>query len=256
MMDNNLKILVSFRNAEKYLEKSIQSVLSQTYQNFEILLVNDASTDNSHELCEKYYKMYPEKIRYTKNESRKWAVFNHQREILNNCEPEDIVVQLDGDDWFIDQYVLEYINEFYNREKCLYMYGQYMRLESGLKGVARPYPSEFDFENKRNLPQYVSHVRTFKAKLFYELKRQDPELKSVKYDDGTWFRMGYDCAQLYSLMEIAGYDKVKYNDKILYVYNDLNPECDFKVDLSEQEEVHRICVSRPPFNYKDFDNEN
>ena len=251
-MENNFKILVSFRNAGEYLRKSLDSVFSQTHKNFKVLLVNDASTDNSHELCEKYYKMYPEKIRYTKNESRKWAVFNHQREILNNCEPEDIVVQLDGDDWFIDQYVLEYINEFYNREKCLYMYGQYMRLESGLKGVARPYESEHHFMNMRHIPQHVSHIRTFKAKLFFEIKNQDPELTCMKYDDGSWYDMAYDSAQMYPMMEIAGYDKVKYNDKILYVYNDLNPECEFKVDVKKQDDVYHHCRAKKQFQKVNF----
>ena len=67
LMNNNFKILVTFRNAEKYIGKSLDSTLSQTYQNFKILLVNDASLDNSHEICQRYVDKYPEKIIYKRN---------------------------------------------------------------------------------------------------------------------------------------------------------------------------------------------
>jgi len=48
-------IIVNFNNA-KYLEKCIQSLLNQSYQNLEIIIVDDKSTDNSHEIIKKYKK--------------------------------------------------------------------------------------------------------------------------------------------------------------------------------------------------------
>ena len=74
-MNNNFKILVTFRNAEKYIGKSLDSTLCQTYQNFKILLVNDASSDNSHEICQRYVDKYPEKIIYKRNQDRLNATF-------------------------------------------------------------------------------------------------------------------------------------------------------------------------------------
>ena len=47
-------IIVPIYNIDKYIEKSIQSVLEQNYDNFELILVNDGSKDNSKEICEKY----------------------------------------------------------------------------------------------------------------------------------------------------------------------------------------------------------
>ena len=49
-----ISIIVPVYNARKYLGEAIESVLKQTYANFELLLINDRSTDNSKEICEKY----------------------------------------------------------------------------------------------------------------------------------------------------------------------------------------------------------
>lgn len=55
-MDNRGKIsvIVPVYNAEKYLSKCIESILAQTYQNIEIILVNDGSKDNSLQVCNDY----------------------------------------------------------------------------------------------------------------------------------------------------------------------------------------------------------
>lgn len=53
-MDKLISIIVPIYNAEKHLNKCLQSILMQTYKNFELLLINDGSTDDSKELCEDY----------------------------------------------------------------------------------------------------------------------------------------------------------------------------------------------------------
>ena len=49
-MTNLVSIIISCYNAENYIKETINSVLAQTYQNFEILLINDGSTDQSSEV--------------------------------------------------------------------------------------------------------------------------------------------------------------------------------------------------------------
>ena len=49
-----LSIVVPVYNAEKFLQECIESVLHQSYHNFELLLVDDGSTDNSLSICRKY----------------------------------------------------------------------------------------------------------------------------------------------------------------------------------------------------------
>lgn len=49
-----ISIIMPIYNSEKYLENAIKSVLSQTYEDFELILVNDGSKDGSWDICQKY----------------------------------------------------------------------------------------------------------------------------------------------------------------------------------------------------------
>ena len=49
-------IIVPVYNVENYLEQCIDSILCQTYTNFEIIMVNDGSTDSSLKICSSYEK--------------------------------------------------------------------------------------------------------------------------------------------------------------------------------------------------------
>ena len=53
---SKVSVIMPVYNAEKYLSKAIESVLKQTYPDFELLLINDRSTDNSKQICAEYAK--------------------------------------------------------------------------------------------------------------------------------------------------------------------------------------------------------
>ena len=55
-MENNLRfsIVVPIYNVEKYLPKCIDSILNQTFKNFELILVNDGSPDRCGAICDRY----------------------------------------------------------------------------------------------------------------------------------------------------------------------------------------------------------
>ena len=57
-MDPFFSIIIPVYNAEKYLNESINSVLGQTFKNFEIILVNDGSQDKSADICNKYAREF------------------------------------------------------------------------------------------------------------------------------------------------------------------------------------------------------
>lgn len=53
-MTPKISVILPIYNVEEYLPQCLDSVINQTYQNLEIILVNDGSTDSCGEICEKY----------------------------------------------------------------------------------------------------------------------------------------------------------------------------------------------------------
>ena len=64
-----ISIIVPIYNKEKYLKRTLDSILNQTYKNLEIILINDASTDNSLQICENYKKKDKRIIVYNKTKN-------------------------------------------------------------------------------------------------------------------------------------------------------------------------------------------
>ena len=54
MEDKLISVIVPVYNIEKYLRRSINSIINQTYKNLEIILVDDGSTDQSGKICDEY----------------------------------------------------------------------------------------------------------------------------------------------------------------------------------------------------------
>ena len=55
-----ISVVVPIYNVERYLRRALDSILSQTYTDFELILVNDGSKDDSLEICERWREKYPE----------------------------------------------------------------------------------------------------------------------------------------------------------------------------------------------------
>lgn len=98
--------LVPVYNVEKYLKQCIDSMLAQTYKDFEIILVDDGSTDSSGRICDYYKNNYPDifKVIHKKNEGHTAA----RQVAIKNAES-DICLFVDADD-FVESHLLETVN--------------------------------------------------------------------------------------------------------------------------------------------------
>ena len=87
-----ISVLLPVFNCEKFIEKSISSILKNTYKNFEIIIVNDGSTDSTFELIKKFKD--ERIIIYNKENTGLIETLNYG---LVKCNSE-IVMRMDGDD--------------------------------------------------------------------------------------------------------------------------------------------------------------
>lgn len=99
MLNNPLvSILINNYNYEKFLPEAIDSCIQQTYRNFEIIIVDDGSTDSSRDIIDTYYKQYPELITPVyKENGGQGSAYNKGFETSHG----EIICFLDSDDyWF------------------------------------------------------------------------------------------------------------------------------------------------------------
>lgn len=240
-MKNKIVVITPFYNPGEFLEQCVVTIMSQKYENFHVIFVDDASIDGS---FDKLPKNDP-RVTVIKNNIRKTALENLHNTIIHNCEKEDIVVLVDGDDWLPNKKVLSYINDFYNQNDCWIMYGQ-ASWTDGRRGFASAYSIE-EFSNIRKSPFRVSHLRTFRAGLYHKIAEQDPLFSCLKDSNNTFYKMTYDVAIMFPLLEMAGSEKVKFNDTILYTYNRSNPISDDRVNQKLQWDIHNEISNKSTF---------
>ncbi len=99
MASNRLVTVITiFFNTEKFIEEAIKSVFAQTYDNWELLLVDDGSTDRSTEIALQYVQEYPEKVRYLEHDGHQNRGMSATRNLgISNAKGEYIAL-LDSDD--------------------------------------------------------------------------------------------------------------------------------------------------------------
>ena len=229
---NKIKVIVPFYNPGDFLEICIKSIMSQNYDNFQVIFIDDASTDNS------WNKLPHNDLRVMciKNESNLTALPNLHNAIVNHCDKDDLVCIVDGDDWLAKKNALSYINDFYNENNCWFMYGN-STASDGTNIVSKAYNEE-SFKRIREGFYFVSHIRTFKAGLYHKIKDQDENFSCLKDINGNFYKMTYDVAMFVPMLEMAGFNRIKFNEKVLYVYNRQNPLSDCYVNENLQKSIH------------------
>lgn len=237
-------IIPSYKN-QQWVEKNLSSVFKQKYKNYRVIYIDDCSPDKTYEYAQNTTQVWNQQERTTiiHNETRKGAMANWYNAI-HSCKDNEIVVQLDGDDWLAHEHVLAYINSIYANENIWLTYGQFKEYPSGRIGLLYnlPFPQYIIQNNSmrtyRGLP--IAHLRTFYAWLFKLVKKED-----LMYD-GQFFTMTCDKAMLSPMIEMAAHHHTCISE-ILYIYNNSNPINDHRVNVSLQHSLADYIAHLKPY---------
>ena len=96
-----VSIVTPFLNAARFFEESVESVLAQTYQHWELLLVDDGSFDGSAEIAERYATAHPDRIRYLAHPSRTNQGASASRNLGARHARGEYLAYLDADDVYL-----------------------------------------------------------------------------------------------------------------------------------------------------------
>lgn len=215
-------ILVPVYNVEQYLEECIQSILNQTYRDFELILVDDGSTDNSGNICDAVSKECPEKIRVVHKQNQ--GLISARRVGITEAKGE-FCIFVDSDD-FIERDLLAIASYALDRDEeidiLLYSFNYYRKgqKEARSRKVAdngRTWQGVYKKEIYEKLVCSSDITSIWTKAIRTDILKADPTDYTLYYGKN----MAEDLLQ--SLYSITKARKIMYVDKALYNYR-LNEE--------------------------------
>ncbi len=242
MKTNRFVILSTVYNKGKWVEFNVNSVKQQSFQNYLAVYGYDKSTDNTLDHL----------TQATKDDDRFMIHHNPDPGCFLKCfmgtynylkqnnliTPDDIIVEIDGDDWLLHPFVLQYLDEIYQNDNIWMTYGQYIQYPSGEVGghFNLELNSIVDQANAYRMYEFpYSHLKTYKAFLVDNLSEND----LIDPATNQYFNAAADFALCMPLVEQAGKDRVYRVPEVLYVYNtsaDLESETNNRLHLQKEVE--------------------
>ncbi len=247
--DKKFLIVIPSYNNEPFVEKNLDSVFKQQYSNYRVIYIDDASSDETYQRAYDLIRQYHKENQVTliRNPENHKALYNLYYAI-HSASSEEIVVLLDGDDWFAHTKVLPLLNQYYNDPNVWLTYGQYMTYPNYSKGLCRrPFFNSLQRGSVRSKEPFsgegewiYSHLRTFYAGLFQRIPLND-----LLYQ-GSFYSSAWDLAIMMPMLEMAREHAVFIPD-VLYIYNRETPLNDDKLRLEEQMNFNRHIRKLPAY---------
>lgn len=228
-------ILIPVYNVEKYLLKCLNSVVQQDYSKYEIIIIDDGSTDKSIEIIKKIYETN-KKIKYYTQENQ--GLISTRRSLLKYAKG-DYLLFLDSDD-YLEKNTLSYLNdkiEEYNADLLIFKYKRF-----GF-GKTEEAPSVFFNErifykfNKKELIEKMvssSDLNNLVCKVF---RKELVDLEN-DYADYKTLKNGEDLLQ--SIPIVFSAQKIIYLDKALYNYRINEDSITSKLNLNFFNDVTNV----------------
>lgn len=187
MNQPKVSVIMGIYNCEKTLSEAIDSILDQTYTNWELIMCDDGSSDGTYTLAEKYKERNPDKIILLKNERNMKLSYT-----LNRCleaATGELIARMDGDDIShrdrIDKQVA-YLSE----HPDIQLVGCAMRRfdEKGFHDIMHPVQAPDRWTLHHRVPFYHATILTYK-KVFDALHGYNDTDRTTRVEDrDLWFR--------------------------------------------------------------------
>lgn len=194
MLNPLVSVILCFYNEEKYIARAINSILNQTYSNFELLLIDDNSTDASYDICRSYNDKRIKLIRKDKNVSKGLA---QSRNLGVEVSSGDYVIFQDADDESEKNRIEENIKillEYNDQERKKLVIGSWLNVYRNGKVNFLKFPEE-DYKIKKKITSKIGRNAIAGQVIFLS-----KELL-IKYPYRAKFKFMQDYDQLYRMIE-------------------------------------------------------
>ena len=207
-------VLIPVYNAEKYIEKTVQSILKQTEQDFEIVIMDDSSTDSSADVCRALAAKYKDKIRFFEQENK--GVLLARRDLATLSRGEYLVF-VDADDLLVENALELLKNTIVNTKSDLVLYDLQKRSKSGDELYTMPLENNRQFcgDTKKEVLRMMVLTKYIYSMCQKAFKRECFDF-GADYSEYRGMRIGEDAFQSYPIMDKA--KKITYLKEPIYIY--------------------------------------
>lgn len=199
-MKELVSIIVPVYNAEKFIDETINTVLEQTYTNWELLLVNDCSTDNSVKLINKYLK--DKRIKLINNEVNSRAAITRNNGI--KAAKGKYICFLDADDKW-DKTKLEKQIKFMQEKQCAFSFTSYEFADEN----CIPNGKKVHVPDKISYKQALKNTTIWTSTVMFDMKKlskEDIYMPNVKSEDtACWWSILKKIDYAYGLDDILSF---------------------------------------------------
>lgn len=218
-----ISVIVPVYNIELYLDRCISSILNQKYNNIELLLIDDGSTDSSLDICKKW-EQRDDRVRVFQQENSGVSVARNVG--IENSHGQYISF-IDGDD-VVDANIYSKFEEFYKagvdliRFRCKTFYGKFgVKSQNYVEGL-------LNFENLYDKYEIFFKGNTFGSVCFTLFKKEI--ISNIRFD--AKYRYGEDYLFYFYILEKV---KTAYiSDEVLYFYMINYSSATRKIDLKKE----------------------
>ena len=212
-MTTNFKVITPAYNCKDKIERTLWSVVGQTYKNWEMIVIDDMSNDGTGDFILEFSERY--KLADKINLKTRTEKFGETRNTFEECRHlngEDVVVRLDAGDYITDLACLEILDEEYRDHDPAVIWTD-QRWKFTNINVSGPIDIQTSFYEQ---PWKTSHLKTFRVRDF---KGINP--KNFKDEDGEWIVIACDQAVFLPMLERARLRKrpLMYIPRIMYHYD-------------------------------------
>lgn len=245
--DVEMVVVICSYNNEQYVEENLKSLFQQDYPKWQMVYINDASTDKTAQEVERLvYKYNMQKRSVIVHNKERLGAMANLYNAIHAINPRKVVVQLDGDDMLKGKKVLSHIAKVYRNKNIWLSYGNYEATPKNAQGWYNDSCHAFPDDVMQNASfrsyTWVTYpLRTFYAKLFQNIKKTDLQYK------GQFFSVVSDTGMMHPMLEMAKDGHIHFEKKVLYTYRVNTGQNDFLLRKPLMDEVSSYIKSLPKY---------
>lgn len=203
-VEQMISIIIPVHNAEAYLEQCLESIINQTYKEFEAIIVNDHSTDNTIKICERFGAL-DNRILFINSENNGVST---ARNLGIQCSRGTYIMFVDADDILNSNAVQAFIN---NMDSYDLVISSYIRIEQNQRFLHQHNDTDDFYSNVNDILE-KSMIQSVWAKCFKReiiIKHKIYFKSHMSYGEDTDFLNRY----------IINTERIKIIKDITYFYN-------------------------------------